>query len=147
MNDVSHADRCALSRKNLAHARKIAEYSPEWAMVAYFYSAYNSIRAALMADPIFSDLSALKSINSELTPDDKNEYRHHVRAKQPGFGVNQLVQMLYTPFSEDYEKLHQASIAVRYGGGTLVYPLGQIEEMSVNIFEARKSEMLVASPL
>lgn len=114
--------------------------------MAYFYSAYHSMKAAFLNDPIFDDLTELKKLNVHLMTDSKYAHVHKVRNGQNGFGVNNLVQLLYPSKTQPYEKLHQSSLGVRYGQG-VVYPVDQLETMAADIVEARRSEILVASPL
>lgn len=98
----------------------LASAPHEWAAVAYFYSTYHHVRAALIADPIFTDIGRLQAKNSSLIPDDRWVARHKGRrgAKvQPEFGINELVAILYPTYHVDYEVLHQASLEVRYGPG------------------------------
>ncbi len=91
----------------------------EWGAVPLFYCAYHLARAAMITDPIFSDLPRLKSKNSDLTPDERLTSRHHGRrgSSVKQWGVNELVALLYPKLSSDYEVMHQASIDVRYGRG------------------------------
>jgi len=146
MAALSFQQHCKISDDNLEHAADIAGVSEPWSTVAYFYSAYHAMKAAFLSDPIFDDMTRLKSINQNLMPDDKLTQKHKVRRGQPGFGVNDLVQLLYPSKVADYERLHQSSLGVRYGQG-VVYPIDRVAEMAAGIAEARTSGMLVASPL
>lgn len=146
MARLSYDAHCAYSDDHLDHGQKIAGVSPEWASVAYFYSAYHSMKAALLDDPIFDDLGELKKLSPHLMTDSKYAHVHKVRNGQPGFGVNNLVHLLYPGKRQSYEKLHQSSLGVRYGQG-VVYPVDQLESMASDIAEARRNGLLVASPL
>lgn len=92
----------------------------EWAAVCYFYSAYHLLRHALLADPVFGDPPRLRTIHPDLFPGARDITRHHGR-NRPGeprqWGMNELIQVLYPVVAPTYERLHQASIAVRYKGG------------------------------
>lgn len=146
MSGLSHEDHCSVSSEHFQAAKAIAEASPDWACVAYFYSAYHSMKAAFINDPIFDDMTALKKLDPNLMPSDRRPTSHQVRRGQSGFGVNALVHLLYPSMRRDYERLHQSSMGVRYGQG-FVYPIEQVAEMAAGIVEARTSGMLVASPL
>ncbi|MDH5150460.1 hypothetical protein [Brevibacterium casei] len=146
MAALSFERHCEISEDHFAQAEAIAGASTDWAAVAYFYSAYHAMKAAFLQDPIFDDMTRLKSINQHLMPDDRNTQKHKVRRGGNGFGVNDLVHLLYPSKRGDYERLHQSSLGVRYGQG-VVYPIDQLAEMAAGISEARTSGMLVASPL
>lgn len=95
----------------------------QWAVVCWFYSAYHLVRHALTSDPIFDDPTQLSRINAELTPADRSVARHNARKVGPNgreWGVNELVVKLYRPIAGDYNRLHQASVAVRYEDGVSV---------------------------
>jgi hypothetical protein len=100
----------------------------EWSAVCLFYAAYHLVRATLLSDPIFSDMTRLKRINQNLMPKDQFTEGHH-GSRQPGasFGVNELVKLLYPAIYGPYEYLHQASIQVRYEQG-LRFPLEKVRE-------------------
>lgn len=90
----------------------------EWAAVCWFYSAYHYVRSALIADPIFDDLTRLQSVHQHLVPDDRHVTRHKGRrGGAPELGVNEVVLKLYPAIAGPYDKLHQASIDVRYERG------------------------------
>lgn len=103
------------------------------------------MKAAFINDPIFDDMTALKKLHLDLMPSDRHPTSHQVRRGQSGFGVNDLVHLLYPSMRRDYERLHQASIGVRYRRNA-VYDIEQIEEMAEGIQHARVKGMLVASP-
>lgn len=146
MAALTHADHCSVSASHFEAARAIAGTSADWACVAYFYSAYHSMKAAFLNDPIFDDLTALKKLDPNLMPTDRRPESHQVRKGQVGFGVNALVHLLYPSMRRDYERLHQASIGVRYRRNA-VYDIEEIERMATVIQDARTAGMLVASPL
>jgi hypothetical protein len=94
----------------------------EWAAVAWFYSAYHLIKAALLRDPIWDNASALCRIHVDLVSQDKFTSRHkgrrsRVEGTTVEWGVNDLVQKLYRPAFGPYSRLHSASNTVRYGTG------------------------------
>lgn len=106
-----------------ARHRKVGEAldPDEWGAVCFFYSAFHLVRHALRIDPVFDDPTALSRINPQLTPGDRHCSRHHGFRNTPRgeriWGINELVTLLYRPIAFDYERLHQASIAVRYDLG------------------------------
>lgn len=90
----------------------------EWAAVCWFYSAYHLTRAALLSDPVFEDTPRLQNIYHLLVPEDRHVTRHRGRrGPHPEMGINDLVEKLYPALSGSYERLHQASIDVRYEDG------------------------------
>lgn len=102
------------------HARvadALADAGDEWAAVCYFYSAYHLARAALMVNPVFSDVDALQALHRNLIPDDRTVSRHKGRRRPgqpPELGVNDVLRYVYPAVSADYENLHAASNDVRY---------------------------------
>lgn len=105
----------------------------EWACVPLFYGAYHLVKAAMLLDPIWTDAPRRVGFHMELTPDDKLVTRHHGR-KVSGdgrqWGINELVLMLYPQIVKPYERLHQASIQVRYGAGL---PAGALPSLRVDV--------------
>lgn len=92
----------------------------EWSAVCYFYSAYHLVKNVLLADPVFDDPTALSQIHSTLAMDHRHTSSHHGRQRKGeprAWGVNELVFKLYPCIYKEYERLHQASIAVRYEAG------------------------------
>jgi len=114
----AHRERSAY---HLRAGDNLAEAGEEgWAAVCYFYAAYHLIRASLINDPVFDDPTMLSRVRPELAPEDRNTSRHNGRKKTMNgreWGVNELVSLLYKPLVKDYERLHQASIDVRYNAG------------------------------
>lgn len=110
-------------------ARQLHESGIEWATVAYFYSAYHLVRAALLNDPIFDDMARLKRVNPHLQPSDRDTTKHKGRRNGPiEFGINDLILMLYgREASGPYNYLHIASVQVRYEA-SLRYPLDDIQK-------------------
>jgi hypothetical protein len=91
-----------------------------------------AVDTSLLDDPVFDDPGKLTSINTELTMADRHATRHKgIRNTANGrvWGVNDLVFLLYRPVSAAYERLHQASIEVRYGMG---HPPA-VEDMRVDL--------------
>lgn len=99
----------------------------EWAGVCYFYSAYHLVRGALTTDPIFDDLTALKNLDQNLMESDRRAEKHHMPKNVPGFGINNLVSMIYPSIQASYHDLHGASVSVRYEQG-LTYTLDELAE-------------------
>lgn len=126
----------------------LAEADDEWAAVPLFYSAYHLVKAALLVDPIWSDLRQLTAISVDLAPEDKFTDRHKGRKRQTGqpreWGLNELVLKFYRPVVGSYDRLHQASINVRYGAGL---PAGAVEPLQAamqQIQDAHEADSLVA---
>lgn len=74
----------------------------------------------MLVDPIWQDLKSLKAIHQDLVPDDRFIGRHKGRRRVGGpkeWGVNDLVLMLYRPAAGHYDRLHLASVDVRYSTG------------------------------
>lgn len=106
---ISAVQRLERADRHEVIANVLADAGDEWACVPYFY--------ALSEDPVFEDPTRLSRINSHLSIADRHVTRHHGRRKLGEWGVNDLVTLLYRPIAVDYERLHGASIEVRYGGG------------------------------
>jgi hypothetical protein len=108
-----------------------AAASSEWAAVCYFYAAYHLAIEAIRRDPVFDDPTRLSKLNPALTPEDRFTKRHHPRkngAHGREWGVNELVLLLYDQkVAAAYDKLHYASVEVRYGTG-LSSPLDRVRE-------------------
>lgn len=125
-----------------AVGRTLAEVHHEWAAVPLFYAAYHLVKLSLLRDPVWEHPTGLSRINVDLMPEDRFTARHRGRRRSGQareWGVNELVQVLYKPVVLPYERLHQASILVRYGMGievaalpSLVADLGAIEELETN---------------
>lgn len=147
MAGLDFASHCERSRNHLDSARRIIEQSDEWAVVALFYSAYHAMKAALINDPAFDSMTDVKKLNPHLTPGDRFVTQHKVRRTQAGFGVNELVQILYPQYARDYERLHQASIQVRYHKGNHVYPVGDLVTAAQRIHNDLRSGIVVCSPI
>jgi hypothetical protein len=115
-------------------AKVLHETSVEWAAVAYFYSAYHLVKAALLADPIFADPGRLVAAHVQLTMADQATNRHHGYmqfgtggSRTKIWGLNDLVGVLYRQVWPFYLQMHEASVDVRYGTGLRV-PLDRIGE-------------------
>lgn len=118
----------------------------EWAAVAMFYSAYHVVRAAMLDDPIWMNAGALARINVNLNHEDRFTSRHHGGVRPSGrvFGVNEIVGMLYPSIQGAYERLHQASIDVRYGVGLADGALEHLPSLLDQIHEAAERGDLAA---
>lgn len=98
----------------------LADAGDEWGAVCFFYAAYHLVKAAMLADPLFEDPTRCHAKHHDLNIDDRHTDRHQVRKSRDagrGWGVNDLVLLLYRPIVGDYERLHQASVSVRYRDG------------------------------
>lgn len=118
----------------------------EWAAVCFFYAGYHLVRAALLIDPVFSDPTRLSKLNVELTPEDRQTERHKGRkntANGREWGINELVLLLYRAIAGPYDRLHQASIDVRYGRG-LRGDVSDLREHLTTIEEAYAGGLLIA---
>ena len=92
----------------------------DWFAVCYFYAGYHTVRAAIMTDPIFDDLSRLQAKAAWLTIEDRYASAHQGRVAkgQPRkAGVNDIVRLLYPDIAAEYVRLHMASVEVRYQEG------------------------------
>ncbi len=101
---------------------------------------YHLIKAALLRDPVWSDLRSLTAINVDLTPEqrftDRHRGRRRIGSNQPReWGINDLVFVLYRPAARFYERLHQASIDVRYGTGLPAGALPDLDTALKALFE------------
>lgn len=118
----------------------------EWAAVPYFYAAYHIVRCALIEDPIFDDIDRLHATHLDLIPPDRHTGRHKGRKNSSAgreWGVNELVALLYPRIVSEYERLHQASIAVRYGSG-LKAPIPSLRADLTTIIGAYNNGQLTA---
>jgi hypothetical protein len=101
-------------------AKLLHNQGDDWFAVCYFYAAYHIVRAAIMADPIFTDLGRLQQKSPHLTLGDRLATAHKGRVVSGSprqLGVNDLVKILYPQIAAEYERLHIASVEVRYGEG------------------------------
>lgn len=118
----------------------------EWAAVCFFYAAYHLAVAAISSDPVFNDPARLRRINAELIPDDRHTARHNGRKRGPHgreWGVCELMVVLYDqPVASAYDKLHRASVEVRYETG-LRSPLEVVREWVTVVQAAAESGALV----
>lgn len=117
----------AAKHKTVGQALSDPTISNEWAAVCYFYSAYHLVKAALVSDSLFDDMASLKAIDPNLVPEDRLASKHQVRRRGTGFGVNDLVRLVYPSINSAYLELHGQSIGVRYERGTSV-PLDDLAE-------------------
>lgn len=98
----------------------LAASGDEWAVVNYFYAAYHTVRAALLADPIFTSIAACSAKHPNLQMSDQTATMHKARVvpgKPRAFGVNDLVSLLYPSIAFEYLELHSWSVNVRYVQG------------------------------
>lgn len=127
----------------------LAESGDEWGAVPLFYSAYHRVKAALLRDPIWEDIQSLHVLSVDLIPEDRFTGRHQGRRRPGGqpreWGVNDLVLKLYRPAAGSYERLHQASIDVRYGAGLPGGALPSILEATERIEQLDRAGSLQAS--
>jgi hypothetical protein len=122
----------------------------DWAAVAYFYAGLHRVRAALLADPIFSDATALRAKHHMLTHRDRHCTKHtgHFRERNgvriKVWGLNELVSVLYPQAAVPYEALYRASIDVRYERGLARTSLAALRGDAEQIRDAYTSGGLVA---
>lgn len=128
---AQHVERAA--RHQLVGAALHEEIEEDWAGVCYFYSAYHLVKAALTTDPVFDDLSSLKKIDPNLMETDRWADKHHVPRTAPGFGINNLVKLIYPAIQGSYHELHGASVGVRYGLGVTV----PLDDLALDLEDVR----------
>ena len=124
---------------------ELSGHGAEWAAVGYFYSAYHRVRAAMLADPIFSSVQRLVKVNVKLTMEDRTATHHQGRRSDNGhrLGVNEIVILIYPVIGSEYRALHQASVDVRYGS-RLLAPLDDLRTRCERIHRLGDSGRLVA---
>lgn len=124
--------------RHLHIGRALFDAGDEWAAVPFFYCAYHHVKAALLDDPVWGDISRMHRLHPDLIPDDRWVSRHHGRKGLPGaprqWGINDLVLLLYPSIVKQYEQLHQASIDVRYSTGL---PPGALEALPAAVEHVR----------
>lgn len=121
----------------------------EWAAVCWFYAGYHHVKAALLQDPIFDDVGRLHVKHHDLQASDRYTDRHQIR-KGPGsgprgWGINELVQLLYPTVIRPYDQLHQASVSVRYRDGLPGDALPGLASAIDDIRDAARTGVLSAS--
>ncbi len=118
----------------------------EWAAVCYFYAAYHLATSVIRTDPVFDDPDRLHRLNSALIPEDRHTSRHQGRKhgiRSREWGVNELMVLLYDqPIAAAYDKLHRASIEVRYESGLRAPVVRTREWLSVIQEAAARGEMV-----
>lgn len=108
--------------------------SDEWFSVAYFYSAYHLVKAAMNVDPIFGSATSLAKIDPHLTIEGRFAEHHSGGFGKNGrtLGVNDVVFKLYPGIRVAYTRLHMASCHVRYGHGlTTLSPQAAFDDFQV----------------
>ncbi len=122
----------ARAARHLLIGGALEDAGDEWAAVALFYAAYHLVKAALLSDPIFDDPAKLHAIHFDILGDDRHTSRHHGRKGGPerSWGINEMVTLLYPAITRSYERLHQASIDVRYSIGL---PVGALPDLRAAI--------------
>ncbi len=109
------ATHLARSEKHEQVARALHDtVSNEWAAVCYFYASYHIVKASLLVDPVFADLTRLKNIHHLLVPDHRSPDFHQARKHSNDLGVNEVTGLLYDNVGAEYRLLHSASVQVRY---------------------------------
>ncbi len=125
------------------------EAGDEWAAVCFFYAAYHYVKAALLEDPIFDDPSRCSATHPDLNIDDRHTDRHQIRkprgSSSRGWGVNDLVLLLYRSIAGDYDRLHQASVSVRYRDGLPAGSLDHVRQCVDVVRAAHERQEIVAS--
>jgi len=126
----------------------LLEARDEWSAVCFFYAAYHYVKASLLSDPIFTDARRCARLNPRLSLQDRFTERHQTRKPRGGegrgWGVNDLVLLLYRPIVGDYSRLHTASVSVRYYGGLPSGSLEPIQTSAAVVCEAFEAGELVA---
>lgn len=129
MGDLSPAEHRERAVQHAGLGHTLLEVEHEWSAVSLFYAAYHQVKAALLEDPVFDDMERLNSIRPGLCADDRRSSAHHMKKGQPGFGINELVLVLYRPVAGPYERLHSMSIDVRYQRGLRSGAIDQLQEI------------------
>lgn len=136
------------ARRHEKVGRALVEAGDEWGAVCLFYAAYHDVKAALLEDPVFDSLAACQAASPDLLPEDRNVQRHHGRTHTSNgreWGINELVLKLYRGAAGTYERLHQASISVRYKSG-LSGPVSDVQETWEKFISLRDSGTLTWAP-
>lgn len=139
------------ARHHLSNAKKIQSVCDDWAHVAAFYSAYHSVRHALMEDPVFRDLKRLQSVDPRLSIRMRETTHHSGNINTPRDpGINQLVKLFYgRGFSHridhQYIDLHSTSVMIRYKDGAVQATVGESLSAAEMILERVSSGLLVAT--
>lgn len=101
-------------------AELLLNQGDDWFAVCYFYAAYHTVRAAIMADPVFDNVGRLTAFAPWLVPADRFVTAHKARVAPNSprkAGVNDVVTLLYPHIAAEYVRLHMASVEVRYQEG------------------------------
>jgi hypothetical protein len=127
-------------------AERLADADEEWAAVCYFYSAYHTMKAAFIEDPVFDDPTRLSTFSTSLIPDDRYVTHHRGRmgSGPRKLGVNDIVQALYPKIAPHYIRLHMASIAVRYENGLAPLKLDSVRADFLTVMDAYTKRLLTA---
>ncbi|WP_298589490.1 hypothetical protein [uncultured Kocuria sp.] len=137
--------RLARVQEHLSTGQMLMGQRNDWAGVCFFYAAYHQMCAALVSDPIFQDEARLTSINVYLTRMDCYAEHHQGHPKRGrGYGISDLVRILYRTYSPMYEQLHSASNDVRYHAGLGMTSLEELEEHVSCITQAFNDGKLLA---
>lgn len=114
-----HRTHVARAVSHMETGERLLALEDEWFAVAFFYSAYHMVKAAMHEDPIFDDIAKCAAVDSALTVQSRFAEHHSGGFGRNGrsLGVNEIVMKIYKNIRVPYTRLHQASIAVRYGGG------------------------------
>lgn len=126
---ISPSERIGRADFHLQSAVALHAEGNEWAAVAYFYSAYHVVKAAIETDPIFNDLTRLSRVDPKISLSD-HLATHHKGNPSNGrpYGVNDLVRLLYgSELYRHYSRLHSASVGVRYKDGLAPYSLDGLQ--------------------
>ena len=132
--------------EHLRMAEAMVNDSPEWCRVAAFYSAYHSMKAALLVDPVFTNPTKLAAANTNITMG-SNLATHHQGnlGRGRGLGINDLVRFLYRPHYGSYLLLHGASLSIRYGDGQLLHTPEECIGTAQSIYVAFQQGAIVHS--
>jgi len=108
---LAASERVRRAEQFASGAKQLRKIQNQWYAVAYFYAAYQTVRASLMTDPIFDDLPRLRAHNPNWITDDRGNSHHQARRGrgQPASpGVSDLVKALYPQIAVEYTQLHRA---------------------------------------
>ena len=110
------AQHLAICARDFATGQRLEAVGDPWAAVAYFYSTYRVVRAAMYADERLNSDSAARAVSPKLNAGSRHVDFHNGHPAR-GPGVNDIVRLLYPPIGARYELLHTKSVEVRYGAG------------------------------
>ena len=130
------AQHLARSQEHQKAAELLEAGGNEWAVVAYFYSAYRAVRAAMQNDPRLNGDAVARGTDPAFSASTRH-VEHHRYHPSRGPGINDIVKVLYPSVGAKYELLHIASIGVRYEsglqGGTVADVKGLVDDVMAEL--------------